>query len=358
MRAIDIAEIVLFMYSKSHTFITNYKTDWTIREINYAQEEGKSIVFLNIDGTPLSQWFKFMFPQQQQVDATSNWALTKLIEDIKQKIGKTSSEQENHLAINNELYREKYINGYTDGLEYDYDEIKHTASITRRWRNRYYFSEVSIPPTIKHGRLNYRITSIADSAFYECKELNSIQIPQTVTSIGECAFGNCNRLEFITLPDKITSIRESVFFKCESLRIINLPDNITSIGNSAFYSCRNLQRIVIPQDVNTIGGHAFSNCTHLESVTLPKKITSIRESVFSKCESLSSIIIPNGVVYIGEFAFENCTKLVSVKFPQSIRRIGRCAFKGCTNLKSVILPKDIIHFPEDAFPISCTIIRK
>lgn len=358
MRAIDAAEVVLFMYSKSHTFITNFKTDWTVREINYAQEEGKSIVFVNIDGTPLSKWFKFMFPQQQQVDATSSWALTKLIEEIKSKLGKKTLENFNHVVASSVTDFASSFHSYTEDLDYDYNEIKHTATVDKHWGRKYYHSNINIPPIVKKGKTNYQVTGIDSYTFDESKELRSVQIPHTVTSIGECVFSDCINLEYITLPEKITSIRERVFSGCKSLRIINLPDSIKSIGHSAFSGCHSLQRIDIPKDVNLIGGYAFSNCTHLESITLPKKITSIREGVFSKCESLSSIIIPEGITYIGESAFEACVNLISVTFPPSIRRIGKCAFKGCTNLKTIVLQKDITDIGEDAFPSSCEIIRE
>lgn len=83
MQAIDNASIFLFMYSKEHTKITDYERDWTIREINYAQTQGKRIVFLNIDKTPLSKWFNFMFGLKQQVDATSEEAVEAMIKDLK-----------------------------------------------------------------------------------------------------------------------------------------------------------------------------------------------------------------------------------------------------------------------------------
>lgn len=87
MKAIDDASIILFMYSQSHSIIQDYKMDWTIREISYAQEEGKRLVFVNVDRTPLTRWFKFMFPQQQQVDATSPEAMKRLLSDINKWLG-------------------------------------------------------------------------------------------------------------------------------------------------------------------------------------------------------------------------------------------------------------------------------
>ena len=82
IKAIDEAEIFLFMYSKKHSKIKDYEKDWTVREISYAQAEGKRIIFVNIDKTPLTKWFKFMFSSKQQVDATSSEAFNHLLIDI------------------------------------------------------------------------------------------------------------------------------------------------------------------------------------------------------------------------------------------------------------------------------------
>lgn len=82
MHAIDRSEIFLFMYSKRHSKIQNYTTDWTVRELSYALKKKKRIVFINIDNSPMCDWLEFMFPQQQQVDATSSEMLQSLIQDI------------------------------------------------------------------------------------------------------------------------------------------------------------------------------------------------------------------------------------------------------------------------------------
>lgn len=82
INAINNAEIVLFMYSKAHSLIEHYENDWTIRELNFAQEKGKRIVFVNIDKSPLTDWFRLMFGTKQQVDATSNLAISKLLDDL------------------------------------------------------------------------------------------------------------------------------------------------------------------------------------------------------------------------------------------------------------------------------------
>ena len=103
MRAIDDSEIFLFMYSKCHAHIEEFETDWTVREINYAQRKHKRIVIVNIDQTPLIGWFEFMFSLKQQIDATSLSIQNKLIEDIKTWLLIDRKEKQPHTELQTKL---------------------------------------------------------------------------------------------------------------------------------------------------------------------------------------------------------------------------------------------------------------
>lgn len=70
------------MYSSKHTEIEDYENNWTICEINFAQKKKKRIVFVNIDGSKLTDRFELIFGTKQQVDAKSNKAMNKLCCDI------------------------------------------------------------------------------------------------------------------------------------------------------------------------------------------------------------------------------------------------------------------------------------
>lgn len=87
INAIDRCEVFLFMYSAAHLEITDLEQDWTVRELQYASMEKKRIVFVNIDGSQLGKWFKFMFGQKQQVDATSPEPLDKLCTELIKWLG-------------------------------------------------------------------------------------------------------------------------------------------------------------------------------------------------------------------------------------------------------------------------------
>ena len=82
INAINKCEVFLFMYSKTHSTIVDVKHDWTVRELDFAEKKNKRIVFINIDGSTLSDLFLFDYANKQQVDATSTEALNNLCTDL------------------------------------------------------------------------------------------------------------------------------------------------------------------------------------------------------------------------------------------------------------------------------------
>lgn len=83
INAINECEVVLFMYSKQHTKIKDFENDWTIREHNFAKKKNKRIVFVNLDGSTLTDIFEFDYGTKQQIDARSQTSMYKLITDLK-----------------------------------------------------------------------------------------------------------------------------------------------------------------------------------------------------------------------------------------------------------------------------------
>src|SRR6202051_1716302 len=50
----------------------------------------------------------------------------------------------------------------------------------------------------------YPVTSIEDSAFFNCPSLTSVTIPNSVTNIGNYAFDECTSLTSVALPNSVT----------------------------------------------------------------------------------------------------------------------------------------------------------
>ena len=222
----------------------------------------------------------------------------------------------------------------------------------------HYTGTIIIPETVTYNSITYYVTSIGDWAFFGCRSLTSITIPEGVTSIGNCAFEYCSSLTSITIPESVVNIGGFAFEGCSSLTSITIPEGVTSIGNCAFYGCSSLTSI--PENVTSIGSKAFYGTAWYEnqldgmvyagkvfyefkgtmpentSIEIKEGVEGIAGSAFSGCSSLTSITIPESVVNIGDSAFEGCSSLTSITIPESVTSIGNYAFDNCTALKEVI----------------------
>ena len=188
---------------------------------------------------------------------------------------------------------------------------------------------------IKYLTLPDGLTTIGDSAFYDCTGLTSITIPNNVTEIGSYAFHDCYGLRSITIPNSVTSIEHCAFASCSSLTSVSIPNSVTSIEYGTFSGCSSLTSVTIPNSVTSIGGSAFAYCYDLTSITIPNSVTSIEYSAFSGCSGLTSVSIPNSVTSIGGGAFAYCSSLTSVTIGNSVTSIGESAFYGCNNIQEV-----------------------
>ena len=172
--------------------------------------------------------------------------------------------------------------------------------------------------TIKKGTV-----IIGDEAFYRCKSLESIVLPDGLTSIGNGAFLFCTSLQSINIPDSVTSIGFGAFLFCTSLKSINIPDSVTSIGFGAFNGCESLIKVDIcnknyyTQDNMLIysQGNVVSCWSQKEHIVLPDSVTSIVNGAFIGCKSLKSINIPDSVTSIGNYAFMWCESLQYIIIP-------------------------------------------
>ena len=158
-------------------------------------------------------------------------------------------------------------------------------------------------------------------------EIESLVIGEDVTSVGSYAFYGCRNLVSVDLPDSVASIGDSAFYECRLSNGIDLPYGLESIGSYAFWDCR-LNALVFPDTVTSIGEYALAYASGT-NYTLPSGITEIPMGLFMNSRVLATVTIPDGVTKIGNYAFDMCGYLTSVSLPGSLTEIGYQAFWRC-----------------------------
>ena len=170
-----------------------------------------------------------------------------------------------------------------------------------------------------------------------------------VTEIGERAFFRCKRLTGVTLPDSVTSIGDGAFSFCDSLSSVMLPDSVTSIGKQAFWSSLSLTSIVLPDSVISIGDEAFRCCSNLTDVTLPNSVTSIGKWAFCLCTSLIGIILPDSVTNIGDEIFAHCAPYLTVTVTSGSPAEAYCLKNGIRTVVLKAAAASVRSFEEGSF---------
>lgn len=238
---------------------------------------------------------------------------------------------------------------------------------------------------------------IGGEAFYGCKNLKKLTIPETVEYIGGGAFYGCSNIwsltynainaecvsfmepnaplekiviggkvrrlprgifsgrEFteVALPACLERIDESAFYGCKNLTTINLSDSIRYIGDNAFYGCSSLKNIHWPLRLTTIGSKAFRQ-TALETISLPEGVTSVGDGAFYVCPFAKTVYIPSTANVEGDiiYYFElkegvNCVITCMSPIPHPQAKYWNNWNKGVAAIK---VPAELVEQYKAQFP--------
>lgn len=121
-----------------------------------------------------------------------------------------------------------------------------------------------IPEQVFYDGANYRVTAIADSAFFQ-SGATEVQVPNSVTSIGECAFAYATDLASVTLPLHLSDVPKMLF---AGTAVVNMavPEGVKNIGWGAFQSCASLHTMLLPSTTKKIDAYGYNNCHSLSEI--------------------------------------------------------------------------------------------
>ena len=174
------------------------------------------------------------------------------------------------------------------------------------------------------------ITSLGDYAFYNCRYLDDVSLPDSLQAIGNNAFSNCRTLTEIELPARVSSLGTAVFSGCSNLETVNLPVFITELPASTFSNCTVLETVELPVSVTAIGNDAFFGCNALSKITLPAGLRTVGDNAFYSCSALTEITLPVGVETVGSEAFAFCGRLNTLSLPNTLTSVGDRVLQNAT----------------------------
>ncbi len=276
----------------------------------------------------------------------------------------------------------------TEGLSY---ELSNGSYYTVTGRGTSTATDIVIP-SVYEGK---PVSAIGDSAFYDCADLTSVVIPDSVHTVENYAFYGCSGVIeeeggvsyvdkwAIDCDDTATSaklrkntkgIADYAFYMCGNLTKISLPDRVSAVGNYAFEGCNGIreqeggviyvdrwvvnsdnsaEKVVLREDTKGIADYAFTSCFAMTEITLPEGLVTIEEYAFYECINLQKVVIPASVQYFREGVFYECNGLTEVALPDCVTEIGAETFYNCTSLTSVTAPDHVTAIGASAF-YNCT----
>lgn len=218
--------------------------------------------------------------------------------------------------------------------------------------------------TIKDGTV-----TLADELF-ESSQGNAFHIPASVEQIGNRAFAYT---QIKALPEMLglKRIGGEAFYGCKNLKKLTIPETVEYIGGGAFYGCSNiwsltynainaecesfmepnapLEKIVIGGKVRRLPRGIFSGREFTE-VALPACLERIDDSAFYGCKNLTTINLSDSIRYIGDNAFYGCSSLKNIHWSLRLATIGSRAFRQ-TALETISLPEGVTSVGDGAFYI-------
>lgn len=192
---------------------------------------------------------------------------------------------------------------------YDFELMANDTYCVKALRDKSTAGSVEIPESY-HGVV---VTSIGGSAFYACRKITSVVIPNGVVAIGSSAFELCTSLMSVIIPNTVASIGSSAFYQ-SGLRTVEIPGSVECISASMFRLCSELYRVTILSGVTKIDQLAFSMCKKLSSIVIPETVNYIGEAAFDTCIALKTIVIPENITYIGRYAFNEWESTQNIRF--------------------------------------------
>ena len=209
---------------------------------------------------------------------------------------------------------------------------------------------------------NYGLDDRNDKGWEDyASEIKAVIVEKGATTIGRSAFKECKNLTTVQLPTTLKIIESDAFRECTSLSKINLPKGLQELGGYVFYGCSSLSSIQIPSTLTNLGdrgaGHHTFTGSGLTSISIPASVNKMASYCFENCPNLTTVNINGSNLVIEYEAFCDCKKLSTVKMGAGVTSIDYNAFRGCSSLRNLTIGSNVISIKSGAF-YQCSLLKE
>lgn len=196
---------------------------------------------------------------------------------------------------------------------------------------------------------------IADHAFYNLRNLTTVNLPARLSSFSPAMFSSTGKLSTINIAKggsmyaskngMVTNAAGDTLIYCPSGRTgyVRIPAGIATIAAGSFMQHYSITEVYVSYSVATIENNAFKLCTNLQTLTFEGSPSAVGMTVgkqaFMRCYALKNVIFEkeSAVTEIGEEAFSSCNVLGDLTLPTTLTKIGSLAFKDCLSIRKVVI---------------------
>lgn len=204
------------------------------------------------------------------------------------------------------------------------------------------------------------VTEIAEGAFADNLNINSVELPDSLRKIDYRAFAGCQKLSKVAIPGSVEFIDDSAFNNDINLKEVSIGSGLTKLGCGVFAGCTSLSSVDISSPYFTCvdGAIYSSDLTVLyqylagypkNKYDMPDSIKEIKRYAFWGCNMLEEIDFSTGLKSIDEYSVANCVSLRNAVIHTSTRSISLGAFENDGALRQVVTPVSLTSIHSMAF---------